>query len=203
MSRTFGGDEDHPTIVSFSHIYRLQSLYTPISACVVGNVSTETTVVLAAVKKKDEVWRARQGHITREVQRALRQKLVEISTPTEDELTEAQERDAPNHGYTLPTAQNCVVYYLCGYLVPSLLKYEKCHACIGDVSPDAQCLEALLTLQREFKEGSQKRPSWHLFKMFRSIETKVATMLEEDLRAETSWNLLDAMRDMGRSCRCM
>lgn len=170
MSRSFGGDEDHPTIVSFSHIYRLLSLYTPISACVVGSVSAEPTVVLAAVKETMKSGEREMVASHEKVERALRQKLAEIPTPTEDELTEAQERDAPDHGYTLPTAQNCVVYYLCGYLVHSLLKYEKCQACIGDVvSPDAQCPEALLTLEREFKDGSLKRPSWHLFNMLRNI----------------------------------
>lgn len=40
--------------------------------------------------------------------------------------------------YTVPTAKDCVLYYLCGYLVHSLLKHERCAACIIDIkSPNA------------------------------------------------------------------
>ncbi|KAG0442857.1 hypothetical protein HPB47_015547 [Ixodes persulcatus] len=51
MVRSFSGDEDHPTVVSFTQIYRLLSLYVPIKACIQGNVTEEPTHVLATMEK--------------------------------------------------------------------------------------------------------------------------------------------------------
>lgn len=50
----------------------------------------------------------------------------------------------------MPTAQDCdIYYYLCGYLVYSVLKYEKCATCICAIqSPNAQCPEAFLMLEK-------------------------------------------------------
>lgn len=39
VTRSYGGDEDHPTLNSSEHIHRLLSLYTPVSTCVTGNVN--------------------------------------------------------------------------------------------------------------------------------------------------------------------
>ncbi|KAG0443505.1 hypothetical protein HPB47_014838 [Ixodes persulcatus] len=49
---SFPGGEDHPTVVSFTHIYRLLSLYVPIKACIQGNATGELTHVLAQWKKQ-------------------------------------------------------------------------------------------------------------------------------------------------------
>ncbi|CAN7987259.1 unnamed protein product [Ixodes pacificus] len=60
MVRSFGGDEDHPTIITFSYIYPLLSLYTPIKTALRGNIDGEPSTVLATMeeamrlKKKDK-----------------------------------------------------------------------------------------------------------------------------------------------------
>ncbi|EEC18494.1 hypothetical protein IscW_ISCW013637, partial [Ixodes scapularis] len=60
MIRLFGGDEDHPTVITFSYIYRLLSLYTPIKTALRGNIDGEPGTVLATMeeamrlKKKDK-----------------------------------------------------------------------------------------------------------------------------------------------------
>uniref|UniRef100_A0A6B0UJB5 Putative secreted protein n=1 Tax=Ixodes ricinus TaxID=34613 RepID=A0A6B0UJB5_IXORI len=61
MIRSFGGDEDHPTIISFSHIYRLLSLYTPIKACIHGSVTGESTYVLATMEEAPGCQSSRAG----------------------------------------------------------------------------------------------------------------------------------------------
>ncbi|CAN7938465.1 unnamed protein product [Ixodes hexagonus] len=183
----------HPTIVSFSHIYRLLSLYTPIRACISGNVQAEPTFVLATVQETMKSGKKELLASHERLQEALRKRLAEISTPAQRGEAQTGRRAAPDHGYTVPAAKYCVVYYLCGYLVHSFLKHEKCAACISDIqSPNAQCPEALLTLEKEFKEGSLKFPSWELFTMFRGIENKISSMLKEkQLCVDTFWNLLD------------
>ncbi|KAH8008928.1 hypothetical protein HPB51_007593 [Rhipicephalus microplus] len=146
VTRSYGGDEDHHTLISFAHLYRLLSLYTPINTCVTGNNETPT---------------------------------------------------APDHGYSTPAAQDCVIYYLCGYLVHSYLKHQRCSDCVRNIkSENAECPEAFLTLEREFKHGSLKLPSWELFCMFPGIEAEISDELQKNwLCSETFWSLLDALED--------
>lgn len=48
----------------------------------------------------------------------------------------------------MPPAQDYVVYYLCGYLVNTFLKPEKCAACIREIhSSLTECSEAFLALE--------------------------------------------------------
>lgn len=192
MTRSYGGDEDHPTLISFAHIYRLPSLYTPISTCVTGNVSDEQTFVLATVA--DSMKRGRKDTLSshERLQEAIRAKLAEISSTAQNETP-----TAPDHGYSTPAAQDCVIYYLCGYLVRSYLKHQRCSDCVRNIqSENAECPEAFLTLEREFKHGSLKLPSWELFCMFRGIEAKISDELQKNrLCSETFWSLLDALED--------
>ncbi|KAH8036601.1 hypothetical protein HPB51_002139 [Rhipicephalus microplus] len=63
-------------------------------------------------------------------------------------------------------------------------------------SENAECPEAFLTLEREFKHGSLKLPSWEFFCMFRGIEAKISDELQKNrLCSETFWSLLDALED--------
>ncbi|XP_077556947.1 uncharacterized protein LOC144170810 [Haemaphysalis longicornis] len=192
VTRSYGGDEDHPTLISFSHIYRLLSLYTPISTCVTGNVKEEHTFVLATVA--DSMKRGQKDRLSsyESLQETVGAKLSEICATAQDSTL-----TAPDHGYSTPTAQDCVIYYLCGYLVHSFLKHEKCSDCIRSIqSENAEVPEAFLTLERSFKEGSLKLPSWELFCMFRGIEHKVSDQLQRNrLCSDTFWTLLDALRD--------
>ncbi|XP_077512635.1 uncharacterized protein LOC144123741 [Amblyomma americanum] len=49
--RSFGGDEDHPTITHFSQIFRLLSLYTPLKMATKGNCSGDADPVLVSVEE--------------------------------------------------------------------------------------------------------------------------------------------------------
>ncbi|KAH8025801.1 hypothetical protein HPB51_012123 [Rhipicephalus microplus] len=176
VTRSYGGDEDHPTLISFAHIYRLLSLYTPIGTCVTGNVSDEQTFVLATVA--DSMKRGRKDTLSshERLQEAIRAKLAENSSTSQNETL-----TAPDHGYSTPAAQDCVIYYLCGYLVHSYLKHQRCSDCVRNIqSENAECPEAFLTLEREFKHGSLKLPSWELFCMFRGIEAKISDELQKE-----------------------
>ncbi|KAL3213270.1 hypothetical protein MRX96_035541 [Rhipicephalus microplus] len=122
---------------------------------------------------------------------AIRAKLAEISSAQNETPT------ALDHGYSTPAAQDCVIYYLCGYLVHSYLKHQRCSDCVRNIqSENAECPEAFLTLEREFKHRSLKLPSWELFCMFRGIEAKISDELQKNrLCSETFWSLLDALED--------
>ncbi|KAH6921093.1 hypothetical protein HPB50_027921 [Hyalomma asiaticum] len=126
------------------------------------------------------------------LEEAVRAKLAEISSTAQSETP-----TAPDHGYSTPAAQDCVIYYVCGYLVHSYLKHERCPDCVRSIqSENAECPEAFLTLEREFKHGSLKLPSWELFSVFRGIEAKISDELQENrLCSDTFWGLLDALED--------
>lgn len=51
MVRSFGGDEDHPTIPHFGQIFRLLSLYTPLKMATKGNCTGEADPVLVTVEQ--------------------------------------------------------------------------------------------------------------------------------------------------------
>ncbi|KAM7302656.1 hypothetical protein ISCGN_018164 [Ixodes scapularis] len=191
MIRSFGGDEDHPTIISFSHIYRLLSLYTPMKACIQGSVTGESTHVLATMeetmreKKKDYV----SAHD--KVLKQIETKLAQIC----DSAAEPELASTSDHNYYVPSREDCIIYYLCGYVVYSLSKHTKCTLCLEDVqSTEAHCPEAWLTLQKEYKQGSLKHPSHKMFVLFKSIERQIASTLEAGSPCgETFWIILDAL----------
>ncbi|KAH7931809.1 hypothetical protein HPB51_029691 [Rhipicephalus microplus] len=124
------------------------------------------------------------------LQEAVGAKLAEICSTAQN-----QTLIAPDHGYATAAAQDCVIYYLFGYLVHSYLKRERCSDCIFSIqSENAECPEAFLTLEIEFKLGSLELPSWELFCMFRGIEAEISDELANNqLCADTFWSLLDAL----------
>lgn len=197
MTRSFGGDEDRPTILSFAHLYRLLILYTPVNNCISGNVAVEPTVVLAAVQETMKKGKKDRLASHKRLQETIKGKLAKMCASTKDEATDVGASTAADHGYSVPVAQDFVIYYLCSYLVHSFLKHEKCTGCITDMQSTNACYpEAYLTLEREFKQGSLKRPSWKLFKMFQGIESQISSMLEKNcLCVDTFWTLLDAIKD--------
>lgn len=48
--RSFGGDEDHPTIVHFGHIFRLLSVYTPLKMATRGNCTGDADPVCVTME---------------------------------------------------------------------------------------------------------------------------------------------------------
>ncbi|XP_037504745.2 uncharacterized protein LOC119379517 [Rhipicephalus sanguineus] len=85
LVRSFGGDESHPTVVNFTQIFRLLSLYTPIKTAMRGSVQGVPGNVLASVQDTLRT--------TREVQRTkhaclrkfIEKKLLRIATAATDQ----------------------------------------------------------------------------------------------------------------------
>ncbi|KAH6940933.1 hypothetical protein HPB50_010439 [Hyalomma asiaticum] len=124
-------------------------------------------------------------------------KLSEVCSPGVSSASHSGATPLPDHGYALPAAQECVVYYLCGYIVHSFLKHVDCAACISSIqSTNTQCPASLLTLAREFRSGSLKYPSTELYTMFKGVEEKLSLVLEENhLCADMFWDALDVIKD--------
>lgn len=93
------------------------------------------------------------------------------------------------------TALDCVIYYICGYVIQYLGKHIVCSQCMVDVeSVGTNCPEAYLTIEREFREGSLRQPSWKIFSTFRSIEQQVSVTLDaNELCGDIFWNLIEVL----------
>ncbi|KAH7931676.1 hypothetical protein HPB51_009330 [Rhipicephalus microplus] len=197
ITRSFGGDEDHPTILSFSHIYRLLSLYTPVKASIAGNVQEEPTLILATVQETMKQGKKQQLATYEKLRETISAKISEVCLPGISSASHSGPTPLPDHGYALPAVQECVVYYLCGYIVHSFLKHVNCAACISSIqSTNTKFPASLLTLAREFRNGSLKHPSTELYTMLKRVEEKLSLVLGENhLCADMFWDALDVIKD--------
>ncbi|KAH6945245.1 hypothetical protein HPB50_007658 [Hyalomma asiaticum] len=134
ITRSFGGDEDHPTILSFSHIYRLLSLYTPVKASIAGNVQEEPTLILATVQETMKQGKKQQLATYEKLRETISAKLSEVCSPGVNSASHSGQTLLPDHGYALPAAQECVVYYLCGYISAPSARDEANHSDFGPSS---------------------------------------------------------------------
>ncbi|KAK8780202.1 hypothetical protein V5799_018457 [Amblyomma americanum] len=108
LVRSFGGDEDHPTVTNFGQLFRLISLYTPVKLAVKGNCEGgDDRVLLSAF--------ASLGAKRRE---ALTQKNM-IKEEVWKRLTSIPFKDLCNlpndHVYSVPSPDTTALYYLSGY----------------------------------------------------------------------------------------
>ncbi|KAL1468080.1 hypothetical protein MTO96_041712, partial [Rhipicephalus appendiculatus] len=77
--RSFHGDDDHPTIVQFSQIYRLLSLFTPVKNAVRGNCSGQADTVLVSLHESLGEKAKAAAEIKRAVEAKLHKKLFGIT----------------------------------------------------------------------------------------------------------------------------
>ncbi|KAH8025262.1 hypothetical protein HPB51_005613 [Rhipicephalus microplus] len=124
-------------------------------------------------------------------------KISEVCLPGISSASHSGPTPLPDHGYALPAVQECVVYYLCGYIVHSFLKHVNCAACISSIqSTNTKFPASLLTLAREFRNGSLKHPSTELYTMLKRVEEKLSLVLGENhLCADMFWDALDVIKD--------
>ncbi|KAH7932730.1 hypothetical protein HPB49_001788 [Dermacentor silvarum] len=106
--RSFGGDEDHPTITHFSQIFRLLSLYTPLKMATKGNCTGEADPVLVAVN--DSL--SNEKVIALSKKEAREEQLAKVVSQIE--LREPVAADTLQHSYVRTTAQASALYYLGG-----------------------------------------------------------------------------------------
>lgn len=133
--RSFHGDDDHPTIVQFSQIYRLLSLFTPVKNAVKGNCSAQADSVLVSLHEILGQQAKTAAEIKRAVEAKLHNKLlcIAISKSNSDGVGE---RDCEK-----PGTQEMVVYYLAGYTHKKATEIVACRQCLDILTADAETLE--------------------------------------------------------------
>lgn len=174
--RSFGGDEDHPTIVHFGQIFRLLSLYTPLKMATKGNCTGDADPVLVTMEESLSSKRLEVLHQKKEREDKLGQLMHSIV------LEKLPEEDANQHDYCRPTPHDAALYYLAGYVVKKAEKFSSCGDCkatllaTNDV-PSA----AILTEMRSFVPGALQLPSKDLTSLLTDVESAITERTRDNV----------------------
>lgn len=191
MVRSFGGDEDHPTITHFGQIFRLLSLYTPLKMALKGNCSGDADPVLVTVeetlsKKKLEALSRKEDR-----QRKLAAIISQIDLQEEADADSLQQSDSR------PFASTAVLHYLGGYVAKKSAKMTDCSDChatlvaASDVPP-----AAILTELRSFVPGALKNPSGALTCMLSGIECIIERQTKSNkVFGDLFWTILGELSE--------
>ncbi|XP_072143134.1 uncharacterized protein [Dermacentor andersoni] len=189
LVRSFGGDESHPTIINFTQIFRLLSLYTPVKAALRGSVEGVPSPVLVGVndtfKQTREACKSKQSSLRSAIEATLISCLEPSSSP---------ECACNEPTYARGNIEDNVVYYLCGYVIHKVRKGAPCDLCIADISSEIPAVgcDSYLTEYRSFKQGSLKHPTLKMLGFMKTANKSVSASLDETgLRGEIFWKVLD------------
>lgn len=186
LVRSFGGDESHPTIMNFTQISRLLSLYTPIKTALRGSVEGVPSPVLVGVndtfKETREAYKTKQRSLRNTIEERLIS-CLEPSSPPERTCT-----------YATGNVEDSVVYYLSGYVIHKVTKGTACDLCIADISSDIPVVgcDSYLTEYRSFKQGSLKHPTHKMLGFMKNANKSVSASLDDFvLCGDIFWKVLD------------
>ncbi|KAH8029765.1 hypothetical protein HPB51_003717 [Rhipicephalus microplus] len=183
LARSFGGDESHPTVVNFSQIFRLLSLYTPIKTALRGSVQGTPCSVLVSVTDTLKITKDAHQEEKVRLHDIVEAKMMEITTASAD----TSEQGPSDHAYFKGEVEDSVVYYLCGYVIHKFTKHATCHLCIEDISSATPALasDSYLTDYRSFKQGRLKHPTQKMLTFFKIVSKVVSACLELLISAGT------------------
>ncbi|KAH8033773.1 hypothetical protein HPB51_016228 [Rhipicephalus microplus] len=192
LARSFGGDESHPTVVNFSQIFRLLSLYTPVKTALRGSVQGTPCSVLVSVTDTLKITKDAHQEEKVRLHDIVEAKMMEITTASAD----TSEQGPSDHAYFKGEVEDSVVYYLCGYVIHKFTKHATCHLCIEDISCATPVLasDSYLTDYRSFKQGSLKHPTQKMLTFFKIVSKVVSACLDkEDLCGDIFWKVLEEL----------
>lgn len=192
LVRSFGGDEDHPTVTKFSQLFRLLSLYTPVKVAVKGNCeSGSDRVLLSAFESLGE--KRREALVRKS---AMKDKVWQqlMSIPFH-----ALSSDADDHEYNAPSPEATALYYLAGYVAFKLKKTTRCEVCKEDAlgRRDSLSKEAILVIEREYVCGSLAYPSEKLLACVSTVERTIKHASKGTCFGDLFWDVLDALVKRG------
>ncbi|XP_072143755.1 uncharacterized protein [Dermacentor andersoni] len=192
LVRSFEGDESHPTVVNFTQIFRLLSLYTPIKTALRGSVQGVPGNVLVgvqdALRRTREFYRAKHASLRERIE----EKLLEMTTETARNPGEQDD----DHSYFKGEVDDAIVYYLSGYVVHKFEKHTSCLLGLEDISSPVPvvCRDAYLTAYRSFKEGCMKHPTAKLLSVMKLVNDVVSVTLDEAGACENIfWKVLEQL----------
>lgn len=190
--RSFGGDEDHPTVTKFSQVFRILSLYTPVKMAVKGNCETGSDRVLLSAfeslgAKRQDALRQKSVHKEHVWKKLMAIPFTELCSAADD------------HGYNDPAPETTALYYLAGYVAFKLRKTTRCENCMKEAlgSQDSIPPAAVLVIERAFVTGSLVFPSNKLFTCISSAEHTFRQVCKGETFGDLFWDVLDALIKKG------
>ncbi|XP_077511434.1 uncharacterized protein LOC144121885 [Amblyomma americanum] len=199
LVRSFEGDESHPTVVNFTQIFRLLSLYTPIKTALRGSVQGVVRNVLVGVQDTLKMTRAVHRTKHASLHGSIQQKLMEM-TSDPARIPDQQDDD---HCYFKGDVDQAVVYYLSGYVVHKFEKLTACLLCLKDISSPVPIVgsDAYLTTYRSFKEGCMKHPTVKMLTIMKTVNEVVsATLYKAGLCTNIFWKVLEELEKCNLAC---
>lgn len=192
LVRSFGGDEDHPTVTNFGQLFRLLSLYTPVKLAVKGNCEGGNDQVLLSAfdslgEKRREALQKKNA-VKEEVWKRLKR------IPFHDLCNLPDD-----HTYNVLSPEETAQYYLAGYVAFKVNRAADCADCKKDLvgSQDALPAEALLIIERAHVSGCLVYPSRKLFACISTIEKTVSQESEQATFGDVFWRVLDSLIENG------
>ncbi|KAH7986924.1 hypothetical protein HPB51_026586 [Rhipicephalus microplus] len=162
--RTFGGNEDHPTITNFSQVFHLLSLHTPLKMATKGNCTGEDNPVLISLEETLSNMKM-SALLEKEARNEKLQSL--LASVNLEECPEGATEDS----YSRAAPKGAVLYYLAGYVVKKAMKFFECVECRATIT-DTQSVPAasVLTEARSFVSGALKHPLKSLTELLGAVE---------------------------------
>ncbi|XP_065309419.1 uncharacterized protein [Dermacentor albipictus] len=188
LARSFRGDESHPTVMNFSQIFCLLSLYTPIKTALRGSVQGEPNAVLVTLNTARAVYRLNRASLRNEIEARL---LAITSGPSS-----FLDRMDIEYSYFRGDVDDAVTYHLCGYVIHKMSKHTECELCLHDISSTVPLVssDALLTTYRSFKERSLKHLTMKRLQFIKIANDSVSFFLDQaGLRGDLFWKVLDEL----------
>ncbi|ODM92117.1 Transposable element P transposase [Orchesella cincta] len=174
LVRSSGGEDCHPTVTSFSHIFRLLSVYFPTSRAIKGNVSVDedysivSTSCLETLKELKIVAKSQKQKADEEFEESILGKLYR--NKDFDAGIDVNLQISTDHSYISPPIDRCIVYNFAGFLAYKAKTFTTCESCIATLiesKPTSSYM--LLTSLKDF--GGLKHPSEALFRLvFEKLE---------------------------------
>lgn len=175
LIRSFGGDDAHPTVTCFTHLFRLLSIYNPTSRLIKGNVEESvdlevkskpfTALISFYRKQQDQQRQDLKSHVENEIIRRIL----------------AGEMGAPTTENSSLSSTVCMVYHLAGFVAFKRKLFTRCDKCLTQLcdekfKPEASSLTDIKDM------GGLSRPSSTLFSLLNDgIEPAINGLKTEDI----------------------
>uniref|UniRef100_T1ILE0 Transposable element P transposase-like GTP-binding insertion domain-containing protein n=1 Tax=Strigamia maritima TaxID=126957 RepID=T1ILE0_STRMM len=213
-SRHFGlirgiSPNDHPTIISFLQLHQLQAIYIPVKGILSSAANSEDQVdqfLTAYVKDLRMLARGswtENANKQTEVLNSIKSKIVHANASDEedngdvDEIIDKELDVLHDFNYNLAQKNNCITYYLTGFILTKAKKFTQCNDCILSLSTTNQFAKfSALTKLKDF--GSfLNYPSENFYNLFLQIEKLLEPKLKkEDLSPDLFFEILNDINEI-------
>lgn len=164
VRQSCGGD-DHPTANQFLYVYRLLSVSSLVKPARRSSVQSDPAQILLSLQSATSV--EPQPAFVPQIETVLDSLLQYESKSTEQSAEHTI--DEREHDYSNSTPEECILFYLGGYVAHKLAQFTQCDNCIQSLS-DADNMSSTSRLVELKTRGGLKLPSRPLTELISLLE---------------------------------